>query len=130
MKRDLVAVRRTERLRRLPDDFVASTMVAISEARHRRTMRRRGLSITSLALIAAVLIGLRSYRESVAIMNSTPDALGERIVDRAIAYELTRSADAPDVGDYLLPNAENLANLSYNYSDFQWQYDPDWRWVR
>ena len=77
MKRDLVAVRKTERLRRLPDDFAASTMVAISEARHRRTMRRRGLSIPSLALIAAVLIGLRSYRESVATMKSTPDALGE-----------------------------------------------------
>jgi hypothetical protein len=105
-------------------------MVAISDARHRRTMRRRGLSITSMALIAAVLIGLRSYRESVSTMNSTPDALGERIIDRALAYELARRSDASDVGDYLLPNAEGLANLSYNYSDFQWQYDPDWRWVR
>lgn len=132
MNRELVAVKKSERPHRLPDDFVASTMVAIRAARHGRTMRRHALSTASLALVLATVLlgGLRSYRESLAMKDSSSDALREQVMDRAMAYELSQSTAAPAAGDYLLPNTASLMEFASTYSDSSWQYDPDWRWTR
>ncbi len=129
MSGELLAVKKSERSQRLADDFVASTMVAIRVARHRRTMRWRALSTASVALVLATALagGLRSFRESLARKNSSPDALREQVLDRAMAYELSRSAAAPAAGDYLLPNTASLVDFTSTYSDSSWQYDPDWR---
>ncbi len=132
MNRELLAVKKNERSRRLPDDFAASTMVAIRVARHRHTMRRRALSTASLALLLATALagGLRFHRESLAMKNSSADPLREQAIDRAMAYELSRSAAVFAAGDYLLPNTASLVEFTSTYSDSSWQYDPDWRWTR
>jgi hypothetical protein len=122
------------RERSLPADF-AERVLAIAHKKLERRRRKRIVAVAALVSVMAAipLLGLMRSRLEGLGTSDPPGLASERwppSSDDALAYQVAQTVSPRSAGDYLLPNANALAEFSSTYSEASWQYDSQWTYSR